>query len=469
MYTVLIAEDELLVRIGIAGSVPWAEMNLRLIGEAEDGESAWALYEKFRPDIVITDIRMPGLDGMELLRRIRGGDRECAVIIITNVEHDETLREAQTLGITDVLLKASMKQDYIRLALEKACRSLPQAKGKEAVRDESALWRAALLEGEKPAGIFESRGLVMLHIFPGDKVSHRLKNSLIDLMAHELGGEMENCAVRTDTGALFVFRKSVDAGEQAMKLTELQRYVRDYFQVRIGFARITEPCGASRLRQLYQAMRGLTAWEAFFENGVLTLDLSGAYIDPDLLSLQSRMNSFSCLGGKVPQLTDFLAALRQYPGNLSGGWDLVFSRGKAVLKVLQVHEQPGSLSALTNQICESGNAFAARIEHALKPEIMTVITYIDGHLKEELSASQVSALIGYQPKYFSRLFKNEMGCNYSDYVSSRRIGRARELLLETALPVQQIAEMCGFSEVSYFSSRFKQETGMTPKQMRAAL
>ena len=167
MYTVLIAEDELLVRIGIASSVPWAEMNLRLIGEAEDGESAWALYEQFRPDIVITDIRMPGLDGMELLRRIRSGDRECAVIIITNVEHDETLREAQALGITDVLLKASMKQDDIRLALEKACKSLPKATGEKAVRDESALWRTALLEGENPAGLFDPRGLVMLHIFPG--------------------------------------------------------------------------------------------------------------------------------------------------------------------------------------------------------------------------------------------------------------------------------------------------------------
>lgn len=469
MYTVLIAEDELLVRIGIASSVPWAEMNLRLIGEAEDGKSAWALYEKFRPDIVITDIRMPGMDGMELLWRIRGGDRECAVIIITNVEHDETLREARKLGITDVLLKASMKQEYIRLALEKACQSLPKAKGGEAVRNESALWRAALLEGEVPAGLFEAQGLAMLHIFPDNRVSHRLKNSLIDLTSHELGREMDDCAVRTDSGALFVFRKSFDAAEQAMKLTELQRYVRDFFQVRIGFARMTEPSGAARLRQLYQTMRGLTAWEAFFENAVLTLDLAGAYSDPALLSLQSRMNSFSCLGDKVPQLTDFLAALRQYPGNLSGGWDLVRARGERALQALGVHEQPGSLSALTARICECGEDFAARVAYSLKPEILTVITYIDGHLKEELSASQVSALIGYQSKYFSRLFKNEMGCNYSDYVTSRRIGRARELLQETALPVQQIAEMCGFSEVSYFSSRFKQETGMSPKQMRAAL
>ena len=465
MYTVMIAEDELLVRIGIAGSVPWAEMDMRLIGEAEDGVSAWALYEKHRPDIVITDIRMPGFDGLELLHRIRGEDRQCAVIVITNVEHDDTLSEARKLGVTDVLLKAAMKREDIRLALEKACRSLPVAGSGEAVRDDSALWRAALLEGKDPAGLFEAEGLVMLHVFPGDKVSHRLISSLTDLTGNELAGA-EHCCVRTQTGALFVLRGGYDEREQARALTELQRYVQDVFRVRIGFARVTALCDAPRLRQAYRTIRALSAWEEFFIGGVLTLDAAGAYADPALTRLKDRLDSFSSLGERHPELARLLEALARYPGSLAGGWGPVRGRGEKVLSALGVVETYDSLSGLTARICECGEAFAGKIGHSLTPEILTVIAYVDAHLEEELSMPQVSQLIGYQPKYFSRLFKNEMGCNYSDYLTSRRVARARELLAETALPVQEIAERCGFSEVSYFSSRFKQVTGMTPTQMR---
>ena len=468
VYTVLIAEDELLVRIGIASSVPCGEMNLHLIGEAEDGERAWALYEKYRPDIVITDIRMPGIDGLELLQRIRRVDSQCCVILITNVEQGAALEEARKLGVTGVLLKAAMKQEDIRLALSEACRHLPRDGRETRAGDERALWRQALLEGREGTGLPEARGMVMMHVFPSDRVSHRLNNSLIELALHEFGGERDSCPIRLDTGALFVFPVPFDGEAQERQLTELQRYVWDVFRVRIGFARVQGSCGAPRLRQAYQIMRRLCAWEAFFENGVLSLDTSGAYSDPHLMKLLRRMEGFSCLGDRVPQLTAFLAALRGYPGSLTDGWNLVRERGERVLQALEKRESCDSLSVLTRRICAWGEDFAGRVERALKPEILTVIHYAEAHLEEELSVSQLSSLIGYQPKYFSRLFKNEMGCNYSDYVISRRIGRARELLRETALSVQEIAAMCGFSEVSYFSSRFKQETGMTPRQMRTA-
>ena len=90
MIRVLIAEDELPVRIGIASSAPWVSLGMRLVGETGDGEAAWRVCESDRPQPVIMDIRMPRLDGVGLLSRIRTAKMPCAVIVITNVDRKST-------------------------------------------------------------------------------------------------------------------------------------------------------------------------------------------------------------------------------------------------------------------------------------------------------------------------------------------------------------------------------------------
>ena len=71
MLTALIAEDELLVRLGISSSVPWAELDVAVIGEVEDGLEAWTLYQKYHPDIVIIDLLMPGMNGVQLAKKLK--------------------------------------------------------------------------------------------------------------------------------------------------------------------------------------------------------------------------------------------------------------------------------------------------------------------------------------------------------------------------------------------------------------
>ena len=97
MLTALIAEDELLVKIGISSCVPWAELNVAVVGEASDGMEAWELFQKYRPDIIILDLLMPGLNGIELLQRIRAVDRHCAVIVVTNVDEEGLLEEVHSI------------------------------------------------------------------------------------------------------------------------------------------------------------------------------------------------------------------------------------------------------------------------------------------------------------------------------------------------------------------------------------
>lgn len=83
MYRVFLADDERLIREGLANTIPWRSMGLQLIGTAADGKEAWLAISENQPDIVLTDIRMPFMDGLELIQKIKERFPDCRIVIIT--------------------------------------------------------------------------------------------------------------------------------------------------------------------------------------------------------------------------------------------------------------------------------------------------------------------------------------------------------------------------------------------------
>ena len=116
---VLIAEDEVLVREGLKSAVNWARLGMEVIGDAANGKQAFEIYEKERPDILLTDIRMPGMDGLELIARIREADTKTKIVILTCYEEFSYLQEAMRMGVSDYILKLKMKPADIEAAMEK--------------------------------------------------------------------------------------------------------------------------------------------------------------------------------------------------------------------------------------------------------------------------------------------------------------------------------------------------------------
>lgn len=124
MYKVLFAEDELLVRMGLGNSIPWEKYEMELTALAENGIEAYELFQKIHPDILITDLRMEGMDGVELVKKVRQIDKECAIVVISCLDDFEILRKLIPYDINSYLLKASISIEEIGNALEQVQRYL---------------------------------------------------------------------------------------------------------------------------------------------------------------------------------------------------------------------------------------------------------------------------------------------------------------------------------------------------------
>ena len=105
MVKLFLAEDEIAMREGIRRNIHWEEEGIEFCGEAGDGELAWPLIREKRPDIVITDIKMPFMDGLQLTALIKKELPDTRVIILSGYGEFEYAQEAVRLGVTEYLLK----------------------------------------------------------------------------------------------------------------------------------------------------------------------------------------------------------------------------------------------------------------------------------------------------------------------------------------------------------------------------
>lgn len=130
MHRVLIIDDEFMIREGLRLTIDWQSMDCIIAGEAEDGEEGLKLIKELKPDIIITDIRMPGLSGLDMISAIKKEKQSCKIIILTGYRDFEYAQQAIRLGAFRFLLKPS-KEEEILDALRDAIKELDQKKSDE--------------------------------------------------------------------------------------------------------------------------------------------------------------------------------------------------------------------------------------------------------------------------------------------------------------------------------------------------
>lgn len=200
MYKVLFAEDELLVRLGLQNSIPWSKYEMEVVALADNGMEAYRLFEEIHPDILITDLRMEGMDGLELVKRVREIDKECAIVVISCLNDFETLRKLIPYNINAYVLKASISIDEVCNVLEQtkeylisigrtAKKLIPDLEKPEDIISKYLLGDA-VISLEDDFEIFEHLLLFSLEEENKDKINKLAMDFIYELVNRQIPGEM---------------------------------------------------------------------------------------------------------------------------------------------------------------------------------------------------------------------------------------------------------------------------------------
>lgn len=509
MWRAIIVDDEPIIRFGIKASLDWSREGIELAGDCANGAEALQLIEEEPVDLLITDIKMPVMDGLALTKRVLERHPATKVILVSSHNDFEYVREGLRLGVADYILKHTLEpedlQQVVRrcidmLEKEERGRELgPVADGEEAARQrkrwEGELKRLLLQQRVLPAdGEFP---LWLGHDYWGlaivlngvsaieEQQGYLFKSVLLEQLTDALYAVApEGICVQTGDHELFLMLPAASSDDAGQRLAELKARMEEESgaSVTIGYA---SGRGAAAIRDSFEYGKLASDRGFFWGSGIYRYQLSDAERREGLrLPVLYRANE----GASDERLAELLEEWRT--DWQQGGCPPLALKEEASRVLSIMFKQQADPYALvesfdrlfkTESLGELCIALQSGISELRKARmagfdapgshhpIDKALEYILGHYLESMTLQQVADYVHVSKNYFSILFKKVTGQNFIDYVITLRVQRAKELLGGTELKVYEVAEQSGFNDVKYFSKLFKKLTGCSPIEYRERL
>lgn len=531
MLKVLIADDEEKICQLIQKLIDWESLEMEVIGIARNGIEALEKIELLFPDVVITDIRMPGYDGLELVRRSHERNRTIEFIIISGYRHFEYACTALKYGVSDYLLKPIKKAELAetlhkireryrertkQLTFEERVR-LALKSDAERLRTtclSSILYREGGSQGEPdPEAMNEQYyyhlqpGLFQIICIKFDYISMEegqnlefLSEKTAQIAEQALSGCVYDYELYVESSFIYIF---VNYSEEQRKTVRRQckvilnelavlESILAGIQVTIGFgepAASLKQIGSSLKNARYLVEQRLVAGTGKLLEGEIR---SSSYLaDTDWFAEFNRAISQALESLDKEAVKRVLAGLKGELPNMpevTGHEILQMCREVCNLylffmknhKILIDHNFLEHFNAgvdscasaeqlldyLMNEILASYEKAAAEKAREDNRPIRLAKSYIAEHYKQPVTLEEVSNAVGFNPTYFSSLFKKETGKTFVEYVSGVRMEQAKTLLKESTLSVAAVCEAVGYSDVKYFTKGFIRYTGLKPNEYR---
>lgn len=493
MYSVLLADDERSVLDTLKESIHWQQFGIDTVLEVNDGLQALDVIASRKIDLLITDIRMPRMDGLTLIRQIREQYPDIHCILLTAHGEFEYAREAIRLNVENYLLKP-LNLEELEETIKKALDNLYHHVGAR------KRWEGETLFGDN----------ILLrwldHTISQEELSERATHLDLNLFLPQycvicIQKKNESVVVRPFCCAL---REKLDMeyetnflwdqrdhhvfilGGQDLKIEQILRLIHqtskdfpemDRTAISIGEI-VSNPAEVSISYQ--GARRQLDTADLSNEGMILLVGNEGESILTDTLISQfdslfqlqdgdERQQQTLALISSLLESMTIEDTVQLVGGALMQLFTQRLPEKQKVKRQLQSRLRM-STGAGAEDIAEMVNYAYLLYQHTisdLSPVVQRAISFIQEHYAEQISIKEYCAMCKMSTPYFGHLFKTETGMFFNNYLNQCRMCNTITLLHETDCKVNDVAERCGFTTPSYFISCFKKQMGISPAKYRA--
>ena len=526
MINLLIADDEPLVQAGIKSMLNWEEYDVNIIGTAMNGAVAYNMIKEHSPEIVITDIKMPVMTGLELAKKCHEEGRLLPVfIILTSYEEFQFVKEALAYQVTDYLVKLELSPELLLESLKRAIGRISELQKSSHVSSStvSSIYLLKeqfytrlilyLFESEHQF-ITQSHNLNLnfnYHAFvscyleiDSEKLNDMSSEKQLNLytsslqMVKELTAKYLPCHVLSlDTKhfAVIFFLNETNTSDYKNviqnTLEQVSSMLFNYYSVTtlisIGTPVKAPMQIASSFQDAKQVFSQISPGQSLlfvedtdydqsqknvFNMSLFKEDIRKAYAEFDEKALYDIFTSIIDLFENEP--SHYVQALDAAGNILYLSLSLLSNGEQIVSEIFEEHAngyrslyELSSVAQILDWLAEFRDglcsSFSTYNRDYKNHIVVNVKKYISEHVEEKLTLNKVAEVFNISPNYLSVLFSKHNDIGFTDYISQSKIEAAKKMMVAGDYKIYEISDILGFESAFYFSRVFKKVTGISPR------
>ncbi len=522
-YKLLIADDEYWTREKIRSMIAWEEYQIDFMSPAQDGEEVLQILEADRPDILITDINMPFLNGVDLVKKVKEQYPEIVILVLSGYDDFDYVKETLMAGAINYLLKPVTKIDLIR-AVSKALELISEKE-----ENERQTLKAASLLQDRELSLLIEKERVRLSMTPVSGTAlDSVGCSIMLIKIHDLQTLMgryqydmnylsysvkkklrefdqkQNLVIFNyiNRSNEFLVVSELDVAEQQILALKMMKRLKEETDSPITIAVSEQAYSMDSLHDAYVQSISVLMTRPYSTESVILFSnkeknsMNHQVVDCFTQEMEHRLRA-ALKTGSERTLTEFLLdelgfgacerrnfmEMKQTVNRISAIFqDYLTGQGASEESIREL----GRLEQMADKVVESLDveqllSLLAEMQNVVLGEkksevsgnirdyVKEAVAYINENYFEELTLSGLADKYAVESSYFSRLFKQETGENLMLYIAGKRMEKAKELMQREDINIAEVAFMVGYDDYTYFSKVFKKHTGVSPREYRNRL